>query len=223
MTYLPRLRWATSTPESEAASRNAKSDYFDDSAGSSGPINGLAAKWSTLGASQTQAFTRGAITITGTAAASAAPNISAIEQAAPSTPYTIRTTVTQGVPVQFAVGGLFVRESSGGKIWSIIDFYNSAGWNGKHLGIDKYTNVTTRSAFSDDTNIAQAGDMHLQVINNGTNLIAQYSWDAVEWVTLKTEALTTFFSGLTIDRIGIYTNPLNPTTPVRSFRLFEVS
>lgn len=214
--------WVSQHPDTPPSSVNAKSDYFDDSSGSSGTVNGLDAKWTAVGAAGTRTYPNGRLRYLGTAAGGASANISGIEQVAPATPYTITAKIHLPKFLTVNICSVYVRESAGGKLWSTGLFINAANFISNFCAVERYNSFTSRASAPVTLQIGQYFAW-LRIVNDGTNLTAQISFDGTEYHTLLSETIATFFGAATIDRIGISVNPFSTTAPVGLFEAFVVS
>jgi hypothetical protein len=215
--------WVSQHPLTPPASPNSASDYFDDSSGSSGTVNGLDAKWTAVGAAGTRTFPNGRLRYLGTASGGASPNISLIDQAAPATPYTITARIYIPKFLTFNNGSVYVRDGVGGKLWCTGLFVNAANFINNFCAVERYTNLTTRASAPVTLQIGQY-NAWCRIVNDGTNLSAQISFDGIEFHTLLTETIATHFSGgASITRIGLGVNPFSTTAPVVIFEDFVVS
>lgn len=125
-----------------------------------------------------------------TGAAASGYNIRMQVKSAPATPYTITAAcivgMTGGVD---AFGGICWRDSVGGGIVGLYTTYNG-------LNLSKWSNPTTpvASYASFDARATFRGLVWLRLTDDGTNRVASYSGDGVNWLQMYSVARTDFIT-----------------------------
>lgn len=217
--------WLRGDPRTPPASPNAKDEEWDDSSGMSGTGNGLDAKWTTFGASQTRSYAGGKLILTGTASGGISANVTGMWQSQPSTPYTV--TVELVLPKRQNYNFMLVgfRRASTGYMLAGCLMDNSTNLN-VQMQVHAYTANTTRSRGDIQTaDISQSRRIFIRGKNDGTNAIFYYSMSGVEGTFIQwyTETLATQFSTNVPDQFFIGLDPFNTTTPIGEFGAVRVS
>lgn len=219
----PLPTWVSEHPLTPPSSVNAKSDYFDDSSGSSGTANGLHADWTQFGATLPGiTFINGRLRMTGPASGGVTSNAAGIYRTAPATPFSVVTKVWHNKFTNYNIIGLNLRESATGKYFSVSTFINTASFINTWVQTERYTNATTRAANLSSFQIAVPW-LWMKLTFDGTTISPYVSWHGSVWHPLATEAKTTLFGAGTPDQIGLSVNGFSTNSPDALFEMFEVS
>jgi len=176
--------------ETYPGSANAMDDEFDDTAGMSGTINGLNARWTWRNQSTTTAtFTpAGYITLT---PPSSAKNWRIIEQTKPAAQdYTVEAKLSlEGTLATAVRGGLVVVDGLNGDLYSFeIDF--SAG-NLIAVAVLQWTAVGGTATFRAglaSAGLGNAAYLRIAYVNSTTALSFWFSADGISWVRVHSVA-----------------------------------
>jgi hypothetical protein len=135
------------------------------------------------------------------------------EQAAPSEPWTLTINVSAFYVVSETDHiGISLRESATGKVVG-LSFYGQGAFI-PALEVINWNNVS--GSFSsrpfNNASFFTTGFYWLRVVNDGTNLVYQFSYDGDEWKTVLTTLKTAFFT-VAPNFVGVYVDP-NGADPV---------
>ena len=138
----------------------------------------------------------------------AGANVRGLFQTAPTPPYEIILGCHAiGERVNFGQYGLAFRESSTGKLMSIVNQFNGV------VEIPKHTNATTFSALLGSSINWEMGQSinWFKIEDDNTDLNFYVSPNGQDWIELGTEGRTTHMAGGP-DQVGFITNPAQSNT-----------
>lgn len=151
-----------------------------------------------------------------TALAASGDNIKMRTISAPAAPYFVTACIKQaGV----GTGSSGLGFSDGTKFINIFQFVNTTS---PEIGVGKYTNSTTFSAFYVNPLVVWASPVWLRVQDDGTNLSFYYSADALNYILVTQQTRTNFFSAAPT-LVGYFTDSnsstINSTVSLLSWKV----
>jgi hypothetical protein len=189
----------TQYPDVPPASPNAKDDEFNASSFNGGSLWTLV---NTTGATFTES-SGGFLDFNSLAAGAGSNNIQMIVQSLPAAPWQFATKMEMAsVAENFHSCGVVLRESATGK----IDFFAIQTGPMPQVVMAAWTGPTAFSAtrFAGTNNLnTNAG--YFKVGRSGSTLTFYFSYNGVAWLSLYSEALTTFFTTAP-DQVGLACN-----------------
>ncbi len=142
----------------------------------------------------------------------------ALTASPPSTPYSVYAYISPAFAAQtdWTGVGIFVRNTSSGKLWEISMGANSAGaWTVGGLNVYSWSSITSgtgRNSAPVDGAKAYTTGFWLRIENDGTNLNFYISSSGLEWLKYYTTTLAGYISS--VDQVGLLLNNHNGTYPL---------
>lgn len=152
-----------------------------------------------------------------------------LEQVAPSAPYSVYCRVrfnmysaTSGNTMNCSAG-LVLRDSSGGKIYTLGTRYDRGASVMEHsISAQHWTNATTFGASVSQLYNTTTAYTWLRIDVTSTQITSYVSYDGKNWQQFSTESIASYMSA--VNRIGIFSlGTVDSTTVVSEFSYFSTT